>query len=338
MNKGFKRKLTNYLLLTVMLLYIFSVQSLFAAQAYKSFFHSNSARTSMAATANEYTLDQQDKGYRDFNQDTNAGLYYLHARYYDPKTRQFLTKDPAGMKNLYGYCVKDPINATDPIGLFPVQGLIALGTKFMELLGWVKTKFMDFAGRFGRDTESYNQKTMEDRRQKWAQKKPVVTKTHLSCDEIHEYSAIMIKQWPQLNLDNVNNRESELYFINYDKAYEKNQLLDKYIEIKNRIDKIDKKITHCIKCFNDLPKKIKPDGFDDSMKTQIRDANTKVHKVENPEADDCKSLIRQLEELDKHTKDKFNEIYKIEHKLYAMKELSILHIEKKEFFEGRVTI
>jgi len=91
----------------------------------------------MAVTANEYTLDQQNKGYRDFNEDTTPGLYYLHARYYDPQTRQFLTKDPAGMKNLYAYCKKDPINDEDPTGQLPYKkiGLAVLG--IFELAGFV---------------------------------------------------------------------------------------------------------------------------------------------------------------------------------------------------------
>ena len=69
-------------------------EHLFASQKYRSFFHSNNADSNMTVVENEYTLDQQDHGYRNFNKDANAGLYYLHARYYDPNTRQFLTKDP----------------------------------------------------------------------------------------------------------------------------------------------------------------------------------------------------------------------------------------------------
>jgi RHS repeat-associated protein len=100
----------NILSLLIMLVLVFPVQNLFASQEHKSFLHSNNGSSNMAVEGNEYSLDQQDKGYRNFNKDTTAGLYYLHARYYDQNTRQFLTKDPAEMKNLYGYCVKDPVN------------------------------------------------------------------------------------------------------------------------------------------------------------------------------------------------------------------------------------
>jgi RHS repeat-associated protein len=119
-----KRKKANFLLLSVMLVYVFPVQNLFASQEYKSFLNSNNSGSNMAIAANEYSLDRQNKGYRNFNEDTSAGLYYLHARYYDPNTRQFLTKDPARMKNLYGYCVKDPLDYSDPKGQVGVQWIM----------------------------------------------------------------------------------------------------------------------------------------------------------------------------------------------------------------------
>jgi len=107
----------NFLALPVILIFVFSAQNLLASQGYKTFLHPNNLDNSMTIAGNEYNLNQQDKGYRDFNEDSTAGLYYLHARYYDSNTRQFLTKDPAKMKNLYGYCVKDPVNEWDPTGL-----------------------------------------------------------------------------------------------------------------------------------------------------------------------------------------------------------------------------
>ena len=121
-----------------MLVYVLPMQNLFASQEYKSFLNSNNSGSNMAVSGNEYTLDQQDKGYRNFNQDTNAGLYYLHARYYDPMTRQFLTKDPAKMKNLYAYCVKDPVDAVDEQGLSPKGILSHAWDGIKEWLGIVK--------------------------------------------------------------------------------------------------------------------------------------------------------------------------------------------------------
>src|SRR5262249_39498929 len=52
--------------------------------------------------------------------DSESGLEYLRARYYDPRTGQMLTRDPlaADTRAPYGYASADPIDETDPAGLF----------------------------------------------------------------------------------------------------------------------------------------------------------------------------------------------------------------------------
>jgi RHS repeat-associated protein len=48
------------------------------------------------------------------------GLYFMRARYHDPETGSFISKDPIGYAsgmNLYGYVENDPINWIDPSGL-----------------------------------------------------------------------------------------------------------------------------------------------------------------------------------------------------------------------------
>jgi RHS repeat-associated protein len=55
-----------------------------------------------------------------------TGLQYLRARYYDPETAQFLTRDPleAQTRAPYGYADNTPVNATDPSGMLPsLQGI-----------------------------------------------------------------------------------------------------------------------------------------------------------------------------------------------------------------------
>jgi len=49
----------------------------------------------------------------------STGLYYLHARYYDPATAQFMTRDPlvALTQEAYGYVGNNVFNASDPSGL-----------------------------------------------------------------------------------------------------------------------------------------------------------------------------------------------------------------------------
>jgi RHS repeat-associated protein len=58
-----------------------------------------------------------------------GGLYYLRARYYDPSTAQFLTRDPIEQltEEPYQYANNDPLDLTDP------TGLCSLGCAF----GWV---------------------------------------------------------------------------------------------------------------------------------------------------------------------------------------------------------
>ena len=63
------------------------------------------------------------------NLDTATGLYYDHARWYNPGSGvsqggTFLTRDPmgyaAGDANLYRYCGNNPVSPTDPTGLVAV--------------------------------------------------------------------------------------------------------------------------------------------------------------------------------------------------------------------------
>jgi len=69
-----------------------------------------------ASTGSPTTLLLYAGQYRD----AESGLSYLRARYYDPSTAQFLTRDPLAAKthSPYGYGGDDPVNATDPSGLY----------------------------------------------------------------------------------------------------------------------------------------------------------------------------------------------------------------------------
>lgn len=51
--------------------------------------------------------------------DPASGLIYMRARYYDPATGQFLSRDPitALTREAYGYAGNNPLNGTDPSGL-----------------------------------------------------------------------------------------------------------------------------------------------------------------------------------------------------------------------------
>jgi RHS repeat-associated protein len=68
--------------------------------------------TSTGSVANPF-------GYTGQYQDSESGLYYLRARYYDPALQQFLTLDPlsALTGTPYAYTHGDPVNGVDPSGL-----------------------------------------------------------------------------------------------------------------------------------------------------------------------------------------------------------------------------
>jgi RHS repeat-associated protein len=53
-----------------------------------------------------------------------GGLYYYRARHYSPAWGRFLQTDPIGYNggiNLYAYVGNDPLNGTDPLGLYTLQ-------------------------------------------------------------------------------------------------------------------------------------------------------------------------------------------------------------------------
>ena len=55
--------------------------------------------------------------------DAETGFVYLRARYYDPATGQFLSRDPllALTQEPYGYVGGNPLNYNDPLGLFALK-------------------------------------------------------------------------------------------------------------------------------------------------------------------------------------------------------------------------
>ena len=87
--------------------------------------------TSTGTTVNSflYTGEQRDDA---------AGLYYLRARYYDPAIGRFLTQDPHQGSaqepltlNKYAYVLNNPVNMTDPLGLYGAEE----GTAAHQVIG-----------------------------------------------------------------------------------------------------------------------------------------------------------------------------------------------------------
>jgi len=92
----------------------------------------SSLSNAAGSIANTYTYDSFGKltastgslvnpfRYTARESDTETGLYYYRARYYDPTTGRFIGEDPAifeGGLNFYPYVDNNPANYFDPIGL-----------------------------------------------------------------------------------------------------------------------------------------------------------------------------------------------------------------------------
>ncbi|WP_386066301.1 RHS repeat-associated core domain-containing protein [Tahibacter sp. UC22_41] len=76
-----------------------------------------------AATAELVSTDNQPVGFTGYLKDTESGLYYAKARYYDPATARFTTEDPEAGKDLeppslhrYLYAYANPTTYTDRTG------------------------------------------------------------------------------------------------------------------------------------------------------------------------------------------------------------------------------
>jgi len=108
-----------------------------------SYFHADglgsvtSLSSSAGSIANTYTYDSFGKRtastgslvnpfrYTARESDTETGLYYYRARYYDPITGKFLSEDLLGTKeegpNLYIYTGNNPATKEDPLGRFTID-------------------------------------------------------------------------------------------------------------------------------------------------------------------------------------------------------------------------
>ena len=86
----------------------------------------------MAASAR--TLCEVSSDGNTKNLDDESGLYYFGARYYDPETGRFITKDPDGgdvtdpqSPNPYVYVKNNPLNLIDPDGQQVAEAAVIIG-------------------------------------------------------------------------------------------------------------------------------------------------------------------------------------------------------------------
>jgi RHS repeat-associated protein len=103
-----------------------------------------------------------------------TGLYYFRARWYDPVTGRWLSKDPIGISgglNQYVFCRNNPVNRRDPLGMCDDSlDNYPWGYEFPEpeiLDGWE-----DFLGELGSYLwDRYLQDPVTD----WAQDNPLIS-------------------------------------------------------------------------------------------------------------------------------------------------------------------
>ena len=125
-------------------------------------FDSAGTQIAQSALGNRYLF--QGREY-----DSATGLYYFRARWYDPETGRWLSKDPIGISgglNLYEFCGNNPANSIDPTGLVDLnlsgeseadeyQG--QLGYFDVAVHGNEEGKFADASGNVISVAEVYSQ-------------------------------------------------------------------------------------------------------------------------------------------------------------------------------------
>ena len=81
--------------------------------------------------------------YRGYYYDSETGLYYLNARYYDPEVGRFINVDEtlAGGYNLFEYCYNNPIKNCDLYGNIPSEELLYLVRHCSDLLSNCRRSF-----------------------------------------------------------------------------------------------------------------------------------------------------------------------------------------------------
>jgi|GEM_PF-3390698 len=67
--------------------------------------------------------------------DQETGLFYNYFRDYDPATGRYVESDPIGLRegiNTYSYVGNNPVNYTDPKGLFALPLAIQIGQALVD--------------------------------------------------------------------------------------------------------------------------------------------------------------------------------------------------------------
>lgn len=85
-------------------------------------------------------------GYTGREYDSDTGLYYYRARWYDPQAGRFLSEDPIGFEggiNWYAYVENDPVDLVDPDGLAAIKA-VKLLVRAGRILGFTPAAKIPF--------------------------------------------------------------------------------------------------------------------------------------------------------------------------------------------------
>ena len=85
--------------------------------------------------------------------DPSTGLQYLRARYYDPVSGTFVSRDPLAFLpgwtgSPFGYAAGSPCSANDPSGLSPRRDCLRLFEEIQRVLRELKDRFGDYVKKY----------------------------------------------------------------------------------------------------------------------------------------------------------------------------------------------
>ncbi|MCL2882439.1 MAG: RHS repeat-associated core domain-containing protein [Coriobacteriia bacterium] len=124
--------------------------------AYGNITSSQTFATALITLEQAQAIAVQPLRYAGYVWDAETGLYYCSQRYYDPSTMSFISRDPAkadGEKSPYLYCTGEPVNGTDPSGLWYADNHYGLTYRAARAVGF-STTFADWAGRGSKNVDS----------------------------------------------------------------------------------------------------------------------------------------------------------------------------------------
>jgi RHS repeat-associated protein len=115
---------------------------------------------SMGASKAAEIADRQVLRYAGYTYDTETGLYYCSARYFDPAVAAFISRDPAradGEESLYQYCAGDPVGSVDPSGRKKKR--LKQGPLERNVYDWVREQIVYYAHVVANNLKGYSPNT-----------------------------------------------------------------------------------------------------------------------------------------------------------------------------------